>query len=119
MLKYHASKMAGYFEHNGYERIAVYGMTPLADCLYEELKDTDVHIEYFIDKNFDKSGEPTRAGIDVVGIEGAIIHGNIDVIIVTVISQIDNIKKSLRHVGIEIPIIPISEVIMYYSKIHQ
>lgn len=55
----------------------------------------------------------------MVGIEGAIIHGNIDVIIVTVISQIDNIKKSLRHVGIEIPIIPISEVIMYYSKIHQ
>ena len=73
----------------------------------------------FYVKNFDKSGEPTRAGIDVVGIEGAIIHGNIDVIIVTVISQIDNIKKSLRHVGIEIPIIPISEVIMYYSKIHQ
>lgn len=119
ILKYHNADILEYYRDNCYHKIAVYGMTPLADCLYEELKDTDVRIEYFIDKSFEKSYEPSRVGIDMVGIDEAVIRGNVDAIIVTVISQLDGIRETLKHAGIKAPIIPISEMLTYCQQPRQ
>ncbi len=50
-LKQKGVSLDKWFQKNGYKNAAVYGMGELGNRLYEELKDTEIRVEYAIDKN--------------------------------------------------------------------
>jgi len=50
-LKQNGVSLDKWFQKNGYKNAAVYGMGELGNRLYEELKDTEIKVEYAIDKN--------------------------------------------------------------------
>ncbi|MBQ9700151.1 MAG: hypothetical protein IJV71_05955 [Lachnospiraceae bacterium] len=52
-LKQQGTSLKEYFEFNGYQSVAVYGMKELGERLVEELKDTGIEVKYVIDRNKD------------------------------------------------------------------
>ena len=43
--------LISYFEKNNYKKIAVYGMNYIGNTLIDELKNSQITVEYGIDKN--------------------------------------------------------------------
>jgi len=103
-------KIIDYFVNNGYHTLAIYGMGELGNRLYEELKETDIKITYFIDKN----AEEIYYGLDdipVVGLEEIKNQDKVDAIIITPIYDFDSIEESLSEYDIDAEIISLEDVI--------
>lgn len=118
-VRIEGGSLIDYFTENGYRRIAIYGMTPLADFLYEELKKSGVEIRVFIDRDADSCGEPTKVGIDLSGLKGTGDYKDIDAVIVTAFSVLDEVAAELREAGVSAPIISLSEVTSYCFRLLQ
>ena len=43
--------LVDYFHRYGYKTIAIYGAGDLGRLLYEEIKNSDIQVKYFIDRN--------------------------------------------------------------------
>ena len=50
-IKQEGKNLAEYFKENGYEKIAVYGMSYAGETLVYELNDSGITVEYGIDQN--------------------------------------------------------------------
>ena len=50
-LKQQGISLEKWFKENGYKNIAIYGMGEMGNRLYEELKNTDIHVAYAVDQN--------------------------------------------------------------------
>lgn len=88
-LKQSDKKICDYFKKNGYKNIAIYGMGELGCRLFDELKDSNVHVKYGIDNN----AESINAGFPIVKLDNNI--DSVDVIVVTAIFSYDEIKENL------------------------
>ncbi len=93
-----------FFQKNGMNTIAVYGMGELGNRLYEELEKSSITVAYTIDKEADKK----YSTVKVVGMEEEFDQA--DAIIVTPIFDYDEIKASLES-KTEMKIISLEEVI--------
>jgi FlaA1/EpsC-like NDP-sugar epimerase len=92
--------LAEYFKNNSFNRIAIYGMGELGTRLYEELKNSEIKVVYFIDKN----AEEICYGIDdvpIVGLSDINSQEKAEVVVVTPIYDFDSIEESLLDRGIE------------------
>lgn len=98
-----------YFDTHGYKNIAIYGMGTISELLYQEIKDIDVKVSYFIDKNADE----IHYGLDDIPICGldAIEDESIDAIVVTPIYFYDEIVKDLENQGVSTEIVSLEDVV--------
>lgn len=54
VTKQHQKELSAYFEENGYERIAVYGMSHIGQRLIDDLEGSRVQVVYGIDQRADR-----------------------------------------------------------------
>lgn len=88
-VKQEGKNLAAYFKREGFENIAIYGMSYAGETLVDELKDTGIHVRYGIDRNADS----IYADVDVVSPEDDL--PKVDVVVVTAITFFDEIEEML------------------------
>lgn len=82
-----------YFDECGYKNIAIYGAGDLGSLLYEELKNTDIVVSYFVDRNAEALG--SIDGIPVILLKDVKQQKKVDVIVVTPAGNYDSICRDL------------------------
>lgn len=108
--KNEGKSLINYFKENSYHTIAIYGMGELGTRLYEELKGSDIRVEYFIDKNADE----IYYGLDdisVVGLNDIDGQSKVDVIVVTPFYDFDSIEEELLEVNKDSDIVSLEDII--------
>ncbi len=104
ILKQEGKSLEKYFRDNGYQSIAIYGMSYLGERLYDELKDSGIEVAYAIDKNADA----IYADIDVKKMTDDLTK--VDAVIVTAVYYFDEIEEELGEL-IDYPIISLEEIL--------
>ncbi len=87
-----------YFNDYGYKKVAIYGAGDLGRLLYEEIKNSDIKVCYFVDRNGE--GMLETEGIRVITFDKIKDMPEVDVIVITSIGNYDAISKAL---AIEVP----------------
>lgn len=103
-VKQEGKNLATYFEANGYNKIAVYGMSYAGETFVEELRETDIEVVYGIDKNADG----IYADIDVVSMDDELKE--VDAVVVTAVTFFDEIEKRLSE-KVSCPIISLEDIL--------
>lgn len=109
MNKNEGKKVSKYFEDNDIKSVAIYGMGTLGELFYEEVKDSDIKVGYFIDKNSDI----LCYGMDeipITSIDGIAEQEEVDAIIVTPVFDFDVIEEDLDKVT-DIQLISLEDVV--------
>ena len=91
ITKQEGKSIATYLQKQGIHKIAIYGMGYVEERLYDELKDSDVKVEYAIDKNADG----VCADIDIFTPEEEL--PKVDLIIVTAVYFYNEIERTLKE----------------------
>lgn len=103
-VKQEGKDLREYFEKNDFKNIAIYGMSYAGETLVEELKNTDIHIAYGIDKNADA----IYADIDIVSVNEEL--QGVDAVVVTAITFFDEIEKVLSK-KVSCPVISLEDIL--------
>ncbi len=98
-----------YFHQCGYKTIAIYGAGDMGRLLYEEIKESDIQVKYFVDRN----GEGIHAidGIPVITISHLDEMDDVDVVVVTFSNTYDKMCKMLAKFVPEIRTLSIKDAI--------
>ena len=104
-LKQKGINLSKYFEKNGYNRIAIYGMSYVGETLVEELKGTNIEVVYGIDRNAENIWIDN---MNVLSLDDEL--EDVDAVVVTAISFYDNIKDSLSR-KLTCPIISLEDIL--------
>jgi len=97
-------RIESFFEKNGFETIAIYGMSYLGECLYEELKGSEsVRVDYAIDKN-----PVNTTDLRICNPDGDL--DEVDAIVVTAVYYFDEIADVLWE-KVDCPIVSLEDVI--------
>lgn len=103
-LREEGKSVKTFFEVNGYNKVAIYGIGRLGEHLIKELEGMPVEISYAIDRK----GNQAVTRLDVYTMEDD--FPDADVIVVTAVFDYDNIKREL--IGkTTIPIVSLEDVI--------
>ncbi len=103
-VKQEGKKLADYLSEHGYKNIAIYGMSYAGETLVNELRGTDIHISYGIDK---------KAGTLYSDVELLLLEDDlkeVDAIIVTAITFFDEIEEKLSQ-RLSCPIISLEDIL--------
>lgn len=103
-VKQEGKNLAGYFEKNGYKKIAIYGMSYAGETLLEELKDSGIKVSYGIDKKADS----LYLDIDVVSIDDTL--DRVDAVVVTAITFFDEVEEQLSG-KMDCPILSLEDIL--------
>lgn len=103
-VKQAGKELSKYFEDNNYSNIAIYGMGYVGETLVEELKNTNIRIEYGIDQN----AINISMDLPVVTLEDKLRE--VDVIVVTAVTYFDTISYALQK-KISCPIISLENIL--------
>lgn len=103
-VKQEGKNLADYFDKQGYKSIAIYGMSYAGERLLEELKCSDIQVQYGIDKNADN----IYMDVNIVTMEDELKP--VDAIVVTPIFFFDDIEEELSQ-KIDCPIISLEDVL--------
>lgn len=103
-VKQEGKNLADYFDKQGYKSIAIYGMSYAGERLLEELKCSDIQVQYGIDKNADN----IYMDVNIVTMEDELKP--VDAIVVTPIFFFDEIEEELSQ-KIDCPIISLEDVL--------
>ena len=103
-VKQEGKNLASYFEKNGYQKIAIYGMSYAGETLINELKGSDVIIAYGIDKNADS----IYADVDLVSMNDDL--ETVDAVVVTAITFFDEIEEQLSE-KMDCPILSLEDIL--------
>ena len=93
-----------YIERNNYKSIAIYGMNYVGERLLNELRGSAITVKYAIDKKADEM----YSDIDIMFPNDEL--GDVDAIIVTAISFIDEVKQTLSK-KVTCPIISLEDIL--------
>lgn len=104
-LKIYAQYMYKYFENCHYKKIAIYGKKELGTLLYDELRESTISVECFIDRDADY----ILSDIPIITPE-KIGDFQVDAIIVTAVTEYDIIFTNLRKFT-SIPIVSLKSII--------
>jgi len=88
-----------------YRNIAIYGMHYIGNILFNELKNSNINVAYAIDKN---ASTINSDGIEIISPNDKLMM--VDAIIVTVISDFEEIKKNLES-KIQCPVVSLQKII--------
>ena len=103
-VKQEGKNLASYFEKNGYNKIAIYGLSYAGETLIRELNGANVLVAYGIDQKVNS----ISADIDVVTPED--ILAEVDAVVVTAIYFFNDIKNKLMS-KIDCPIISLEDIL--------
>ncbi len=103
-VKQEGKDIASYFEKNGYQKIAIYGMSFAGETLINEFKGSDVIVAYGIDKN----AASIYSDVEVVSMEDDLEE--VDVVVVTAITFFDEIEEQLSG-KLTCPIISLEDIL--------
>lgn len=103
-------KVEDYFKNNNYNSIAIYGMGEMGNRLFEDLKESDIKVTYFIDNNADSLYQGW-GDLPVIGIDEISEQETVDAIIVTPIYAFDQIEEKLIDAGVTSDIISLEDII--------
>ena len=103
-VKQERKSLVEYFKKEGYKNIAIYGMSYAGETLLEELKDTDIHVAYGIDKG----AESIYAEIKIVSPDDNLQE--VDVIVVTAITFFEDIEEKLSK-KVNCPIVSLEDIL--------
>lgn len=103
-VKQEGKSLAAYFEKNGYQKIAVYGMSYAGETLIDELKGTGIKAAYGIDKKADA----IYGDVDIVSGEEPL--EDVDAVVVTAVTFFDEIEEKLSK-KLECPIISLEDIL--------
>lgn len=112
MKRWMENKNAGksfseYFQQCGYRSVAIYGAGDIGKLLFDELKQSDIQVKYFVDRNGE--GIHEMEGLPVVAIHQVREMEEVDVLVVTLINAYDSICKMLAGFAKEIRTLSIRE----------
>ncbi|MCI8949030.1 MAG: hypothetical protein HFG49_03175 [Lachnospiraceae bacterium] len=100
---------ADYFHRYGYKTIAIYGAGDLGRLLYEEIKNSDIKVKYFIDRNGE--GIHEIDGIPVTTISSAGEMEEVDILVVTFLNTYDKMCETLARYAPEIRTLSLKEAL--------
>nr|WP_302141916.1 hypothetical protein [uncultured Schaedlerella sp.] len=103
-VKQEGKNLAEYFEKNGYQRIAVYGMSYAGETLLDELNGTGVEVIYGIDQN---AGD-IYLDVDIKSMDDDLEEP--DAIVVTAITFFDEIEEGL-HQKLKCPVLSLEDIL--------
>lgn len=103
-VKQEGKNLSEYFEKNGYQNIAIYGMSFAGETLLSELRDTNTNVAYGIDRNADA----LYLDIDIYNVDDDL--KDVDAVVVTAITFFDEIEGNLSG-KISCPIISLEDVL--------
>ena len=109
LLKEKSITLCEYFAYHDIKNVAVYGLGMLAHHLFAELKNTDVHIAYGIDKRKDKH----TMDFPVFYPEDNLPE--VDAIVVTVAYDFDTVKGVLAE-RINTKILSLEDIVMFSAQ---
>jgi len=90
-VRQQGGNLSSYFDKNGYNRIAVYGLGELGKSLIAELRETRIEVVYGVDRNIDN----VFSDVDVYQLEDIPDDVDVDVFVVTAVFAIEEIEKEL------------------------
>lgn len=94
-----------YFKEKGWFRIAVYGMSHMGESLVHELRNTDISVEYGIDRNPDESYTDIKVFLPDDEMP------KVDVIVVTAVAFFDEIKNMLQKKNNDQMIVSLEDIL--------
>lgn len=97
-------RVIDFFEEKGYKKIAIYGMGYVGEILNDEFRDSNITVEYGIDKNADS----IYADVDVISVNDPLME--VDAVVVTAITYFEEIEKELSE-KISCPIISLEDIL--------
>lgn len=103
-LKQERKSLETFFAENQYKTIAIYGMGELGNRLYDELKDSNIQVEYAIDEN------TAGAYSEVKVITPEENLPEVDVIVVTAVFAYNEIEEKLSE-KTHLPIISLEDIV--------
>lgn len=103
-VKQEGKDIASYFEKNGYQKIAIYGMSFAGETMLGEFKDSDITVAYGIDKN----AASIYSDVDIVSMDDEL--DEVDAVVVTAITFFDEIEEQLSE-KLECPIISLEDIL--------
>lgn len=103
-IKQEGKNLADYFKENGYEKIAVYGMSYAGETLVYELNDSGITVEYGVDKN----AKSLYLDIDIY--EPGDDLKEVDALVVTAITFFDEIEEKMSQ-KLDCPIISLEDIL--------
>lgn len=103
-VKQDGKNLSEYFEKNGYQKIAVYGMSHAGETLINELKNTKTEVLYGIDKN----ANCIYSDIPVVSMEDELEQ--VDAVVVTAIAFFDEIEEALGA-KMDCPVLSLEDIL--------
>jgi hypothetical protein len=93
-----------YLHNKNYKNIAIYGMSYIGQTLINELENSDICIKYGIDKDAEVYWDKFPI------VKPDEVTDNVDVIVVTAISFLDEVKNTLQG-KVKCPIISLEEIV--------
>lgn len=93
-----------YFEKRGYKSIAIYGMSYLGESLVRELQNSDIKVQYGIDKN----AENIYSSVDVINLSADL--PKVDAIVVTTVFFFDEVSEELAGI-VDCPVISLEDIV--------
>ncbi len=103
-VKQKGKNLSEYFKKNGYQKIAIYGMSYAGETLVDELKNTGIEVAYGIDRNADA----LYSDVEVRSLEEEL--GEVDAVVVTAITFFDEIEEKLST-KLSCPIVSLEDVL--------
>lgn len=103
-IKQEGKNLAEYFKENGYEKIAVYGMSYAGETLVYELNDSGITVEYGIDQN----AKSLYLDIDIYEPDDDLKEVN--ALVVTAITFFDEIEEKMSQ-KLDCPIISLEDIL--------
>lgn len=103
-IKQEGKNLAEYFKENGYEKIAVYGMSYAGETLVYELNDSGITVEYGVDKN----AKSLYLDIDIYEPDDDLKE--VDALVVTAITFFDEIEEKMSQ-KLDCPIISLEDIL--------
>ena len=98
-----------YFHEYGYRTIAIYGAGDLGRLLFEEIKDSDIKVSYFVDRNGE--GILENEGIRVITVDRIKEMPLVDAIVITPVGNYEAISKALAIEAPELSTINLREAV--------
>ncbi len=98
-----------YFHDYGYKNIAIYGAGDLGRLLYEEIKNSDIKVSYFVDRNAE--GILENEGIKVITVDKIKDMPLVDSIVITPVGNYEAISRALAIEAPELPTINLREAV--------
>jgi glycosyltransferase involved in cell wall biosynthesis len=108
----HGGRLSDYFEHNNFKNIAIYGMNYVGEALAEELCDSDINVEFGIDRNADN----IKSKIQVIRPDEVSEETGINAVIVTPMAYFHEIYDEYQGKW-NVPVISLLEVVSFESTI--